>query len=91
MVALNQGGSIINMSSCAGLNRTHEKGAVAYISSKAAFNTMTKVMAMELGKHKIRLDTPYQLYHFIHLFELTLVVRTICYVCNQNKDDTCAN
>lgn len=57
MVALNQGGSIINMSSCAGLNRTHEKGAVAYISSKAAFNTMTKVMAMELGKHKIRVNS----------------------------------
>ncbi|CAI9287622.1 unnamed protein product [Lactuca saligna] len=57
MVALNQGGSIINISSCAGLGRTHEIGAVAYISSKAAFNTMTKVMAMELGKHKIRVNS----------------------------------
>ncbi|KAJ0713827.1 putative L-xylulose reductase [Helianthus annuus] len=52
-----QGGSIINISSTAALNRTHHLGLVAYISSKAAVDTMTKVMAMELGKHKIRVNS----------------------------------
>ncbi|XP_076913776.1 uncharacterized protein LOC143572513 [Bidens hawaiensis] len=50
-------GSIINISSTAGLNRGHLPGALAYASSKSALNTMTKVMAMELGKHKIRVNS----------------------------------
>ncbi|KAJ9544059.1 hypothetical protein OSB04_023766 [Centaurea solstitialis] len=57
MVASNQGGSIINISSTAGLNRGHLPGALAYASSKSALNTMTKVMAMELGRHKIRVNS----------------------------------
>ncbi|KAM0006204.1 putative L-xylulose reductase [Helianthus debilis subsp. tardiflorus] len=57
MRAFGQGGSIINISSTAALNRTHHLGLVAYISSKAAVDTMTKVMAMELGKHKIRVNS----------------------------------
>ncbi|XP_076899268.1 uncharacterized protein LOC143553093 [Bidens hawaiensis] len=57
MVASKQGGSIINISSTAGLNRGHLPGALAYASSKSALNTMTKVMAMELGKHKIRVNS----------------------------------
>ncbi|KAJ0475427.1 putative tropinone reductase I [Helianthus annuus] len=57
MRAFGQGGSIINISSTAALNRTHHLGLVAYISSKAAVDTMTKVMAMELGKQKIRVNS----------------------------------
>lgn len=57
MLAFNQGGSIINISSTAGLNRGHLPGALAYASSKSALNTMTKVMAMELGQHKIRVNS----------------------------------
>ncbi|KAJ0959536.1 putative 3-oxoacyl-[acyl-carrier-protein] reductase [Helianthus annuus] len=57
MLEFNQGGSIINISSTAGLNRGHLPGALAYASSKSALNTMTKVMAMELGRHKIRVNS----------------------------------
>ncbi|KAK2652089.1 hypothetical protein Ddye_011945 [Dipteronia dyeriana] len=53
----NQGGSVINVSSIAGLNRGQLPGAVAYASSKAGLNTMTKVMAVELGVHKIRVNS----------------------------------
>ncbi|XP_071686488.1 uncharacterized protein [Rutidosis leptorrhynchoides] len=53
----NQGGSIINISSISGVNRCHYHGTVAYASSKAALDTMTKVMAMELGHHKIRVNS----------------------------------
>lgn len=40
-----QGGSIINISSIAGLNRGQLPGGAAYASSKAALNTLTKVFA----------------------------------------------
>ncbi|KAK9006849.1 hypothetical protein V6N11_019180 [Hibiscus sabdariffa] len=54
----NQGGSIINISSITGLNRPQAPGGLAYASSKAALNTLTKVsMAMELGMHKIRVNS----------------------------------
>ena len=45
-----QGGSIINISSIAGLDRGQSPGGVAYGSSKAGLNTLTKVMliAMQL-------------------------------------------
>lgn len=39
----NQGGSIVNISSIAGLDRGQLPGGVAYVSSKAAVNAMTKV------------------------------------------------
>uniref|UniRef100_UPI001CB9604A 3-oxoacyl-[acyl-carrier-protein] reductase FabG-like n=1 Tax=Erigeron canadensis TaxID=72917 RepID=UPI001CB9604A len=52
-----QGGSIINISSIAGLNRVHPLGAAGYASSKSALDTLTKVMAMELGRHKIRVNS----------------------------------
>lgn len=50
------GGSVINIGSISGLNRGFLPGGVAYCSSKAALNTMTKVMAMELGVHNIRVN-----------------------------------
>ncbi|VFQ91131.1 unnamed protein product [Cuscuta campestris] len=52
-----QGGSVINISSTAGLNRTLLPGNLAYGCSKAAVNTMTQVMALELGKHQIRVNS----------------------------------
>ncbi|KAM1108899.1 hypothetical protein TB2_008230 [Malus domestica] len=51
-----QGGSIVNISSIAGINRGHLPGGTAYICSKAGVNTLTKTMAMELGVHKIRVN-----------------------------------
>ncbi|XP_044505364.1 3-oxoacyl-[acyl-carrier-protein] reductase FabG-like [Mangifera indica] len=53
----NLGGSVINISSIAGLERGHLPGDVHYASSKAGLNTMTKVMALELGVYKIRVNS----------------------------------
>ncbi|XP_019162252.1 PREDICTED: uncharacterized protein LOC109158809 [Ipomoea nil] len=52
-----QGGSVINISSIAGLNRGQLPGSLAYACSKVAVNTMTKMMAMEMGKHGIRINS----------------------------------
>ncbi|KAK4581072.1 hypothetical protein RGQ29_024655 [Quercus rubra] len=52
-----QGGSIINISSIAGLDRGQLPGGVAYDSSKAGLNTFTKVMALEMGVYKIRVNS----------------------------------
>ncbi|GFP92882.1 uncharacterized oxidoreductase mb1385 [Phtheirospermum japonicum] len=52
-----RGGSIVNISSGAGLNRVQFHGAVAYSPSKAAMDAMTRVMALELGKYKIRVNS----------------------------------
>ncbi|KAI7736894.1 hypothetical protein M8C21_032329 [Ambrosia artemisiifolia] len=51
-----RGGSVINISSITGIGRVYLPGGVAYASSKAAVNTMTKVMAMELGAYNIRVN-----------------------------------
>ncbi|PIN15663.1 Reductase [Handroanthus impetiginosus] len=52
-----QGGSVINISSTAGLNRGHLSGCLVYAASKAAVNVITKIMAMELGVYKIRVNS----------------------------------
>ncbi|KAJ8534139.1 hypothetical protein K7X08_007463 [Anisodus acutangulus] len=57
MRAANQGGSVINISSIAGLNRGQLPGGLAYASSKDALNNITKMMALELGKYKIRVNS----------------------------------
>ncbi|XAR48294.1 3-oxoacyl-[acyl-carrier-protein] reductase [Bertholletia excelsa] len=57
MRAAKKGGSIINISSIAGLQRGHLPGSAAYTSSKAAVNALTKVMAMELGEYRIRVNS----------------------------------
>ncbi|XP_055809124.1 uncharacterized protein LOC129877625 [Solanum dulcamara] len=57
MRAANQGGSVINISSIAGLNRGQLPGGLAYASSKEALNSITKVMALELGAYKIRVNS----------------------------------
>ncbi|KAK6151358.1 hypothetical protein DH2020_013993 [Rehmannia glutinosa] len=51
-----RGGSIINISSISGLNRAQLRGGVAYSSSKAGLDSMTKIMALELGDYKIRVN-----------------------------------
>ncbi|KAI4381562.1 hypothetical protein MLD38_007623 [Melastoma candidum] len=51
------GGSIINISSIAGLVRGQLPGGVAYTSTKAAINAMTRAMALELGAYKIRVNS----------------------------------
>ncbi|KAJ9547997.1 hypothetical protein OSB04_020540 [Centaurea solstitialis] len=53
----NQGGSIINISSIAGLDRGQLPGGLAYSSSKTGVVALTKVMAMELGTYKIRVNS----------------------------------
>lgn len=45
MRAANQGGSIINISSIAGINRGQLPGSLAYTSSKEALNSITKVVS----------------------------------------------
>ncbi|PON45377.1 Short-chain dehydrogenase/reductase [Parasponia andersonii] len=51
-----RGGSVINISSIAGLSRGQLPGATAYASSKAGLNSLTRVMALELGVYKIRVN-----------------------------------
>uniref|UniRef100_A0A7N0TAA9 Uncharacterized protein n=1 Tax=Kalanchoe fedtschenkoi TaxID=63787 RepID=A0A7N0TAA9_KALFE len=47
-------GSVINISSIAGLNRGQLPGAVAYASSKVGLITLAKFIALELGIYNIR-------------------------------------
>ncbi|KAK4355037.1 hypothetical protein RND71_027231 [Anisodus tanguticus] len=51
------GGSVINISSMAGLNRVVVPRALAYASSKMALDMVSKVMALELGVHNIRVNS----------------------------------
>ncbi|KAK1307509.1 hypothetical protein QJS10_CPA10g00098 [Acorus calamus] len=50
-------GSIINISSIAGLNRGHWLGGIAYTASKSGVSTVSRVMALELGPYKIRVNS----------------------------------
>ncbi|KAL8158492.1 hypothetical protein V2J09_000029 [Rumex salicifolius] len=50
------GGSIINVASIAGINRGQLPGGIAYSASKAAVNMITKVMALEFGPYRIRVN-----------------------------------
>ena len=49
MRAAKKGGSIINISSIAGLNRGHLPGSVAYTCSKSAVNELTKVRCHKIS------------------------------------------
>ncbi|KAM3199198.1 3-oxoacyl-OS-acyl-carrier-protein [Capsicum annuum] len=51
------GGSVINITSIAGLNRVILAGSIAYGSSKMALDMVTKTMALELGVHNIRVNS----------------------------------
>ena len=55
MISLGQGGSIVNVSSQAGLVAL--SGHVSYGSSKAALDNITRVSALELGKFGIRVNS----------------------------------
>ena len=54
MIAKGQGGSIVNISSIASRHAVPTSGA--YTASKAAMNAMSRVMAMELAPHRIRVN-----------------------------------
>ncbi|MEM1363131.1 MAG: SDR family oxidoreductase [Pseudomonadota bacterium] len=54
MVALGKGGAIVNVSSQASL--VGLAGHISYASSKGAVDAMTRVSALELGKHNIRVN-----------------------------------
>ena len=54
MIKAGLGGSIVNVSSQASL--VGLAGHVSYASSKGAVDAMTRVSALELGKHKIRVN-----------------------------------
>ena len=55
MIRLGRGGSIVNVSSQAGLVAL--PGHVSYGSSKAALDNITRVSALELGRHNIRVNS----------------------------------
>jgi L-xylulose reductase len=55
MIRLGQGGSIVNVSSQAGLVAL--SGHISYGSSKAALDNITRVSALELGKFGIRVNS----------------------------------
>lgn len=55
MIRLGQGGSIVNVSSQAGLVAL--TGHISYGSSKAALDNITRVAALELGRHNIRVNS----------------------------------
>lgn len=54
MIRLGKGGAIVNVSSQAGL--VGLKGHISYGSSKAALDNITRVSALELGPHNIRVN-----------------------------------
>ena len=55
MVRLGKGGAIVNVSSQASLVAL--KGHISYGSSKAALDNITRVSALELGQHGIRVNS----------------------------------
>uniref|UniRef100_M4DE42 Uncharacterized protein n=1 Tax=Brassica campestris TaxID=3711 RepID=M4DE42_BRACM len=52
-----RGGSVINVSSISGLHRGLFFGGVAYACSKGGVDTMTRMMAIELGVYNIRVNS----------------------------------
>jgi L-xylulose reductase len=55
MIRLGSGGSIVNVSSQASLIALN--GHVSYAASKAALDSITRVSALELGRHGIRVNS----------------------------------
>lgn len=55
MIAAGNGGAIVNVSSQASL--VGLAGHISYASSKGAVDAMTRVSALELGKHNIRVNS----------------------------------
>ena len=57
MKASGKGGSIVNMSSVCGLFGVPYIGTCVYAATKGALDAVTRVMAMELGPHTIRVNS----------------------------------
>ena len=55
MIAIGNGGSIVNVSSC--VTEGTAKGQLAYSVSKAGLDMATKMFVLELGPHKIRVNS----------------------------------
>ena len=55
MIRLGEGGSIVNVSSQAALVAL--AGHISYAASKAALDSITRVSALELGRHEIRVNS----------------------------------
>ena len=55
--AAGKGGSVVNMSSISGLCADPIKGMCVYAATKGGLDAATRVMAMELGPHKIRVNS----------------------------------
>ena len=53
----NQRGSIVNISSIAGIAANYGFPSLAYVASKFAVRGMTKATALEYGKHNIRVNS----------------------------------
>jgi 3alpha(or 20beta)-hydroxysteroid dehydrogenase len=53
----NGSGSIVNISSIAGIAANYGFPSLAYVASKFAVRGMTKATAMEYGKHRIRVNS----------------------------------
>jgi NAD(P)-dependent dehydrogenase (short-subunit alcohol dehydrogenase family) len=51
------GGRIVNVAAKAGIEPTGASGMAAYAASKAGLDQLTKVMAVELGAHNIRVNS----------------------------------
>jgi 3alpha(or 20beta)-hydroxysteroid dehydrogenase len=51
------GGSIVNISSIAGIAANYGFPSLAYVASKFAVRGMTKATAIEYGKHKVRVNS----------------------------------
>ena len=56
MIAAGKGGSIVNISSSLALAPKFE-GTTIYSATKAALDSVTRSMALELGKHRIRVNS----------------------------------
>lgn len=55
--SINDGGSIVNVSSLAGLAAISEIRASVYIASKAGLDGLTRALALEYGKRNIRVNS----------------------------------
>lgn len=88
----NQGGSVINISSTARLNRGQLPGCLAYASSKTATNAVTKVqvwrfLVIFLGL-KLRLSCFTMFQDILHSLQLTGIDNTLCRCTNRLLLDT---
>lgn len=68
MRSAGKGGSIINISSVSGLNRPQFRGGVGYSSSKAAMDSMTKVIFFRILLYLFREENSF-IYFVYKIFD----------------------